>query len=182
MRDLILFASTTVDGFMAGPDNDLGFVVPDGELDETITGELMPRGDTIIVGRKSFHDMAAYWPTQTGPLAQWMNDTPKVVLSRTAPDTSAWQNSTVAAGDGAAEVERLKRLPGGALIVFGGVQTVRSLVAAGLVDEFWLKVNPVAVGQGGPIFADLQQHRALELVSARSFPSGTVALIYTAAK
>jgi hypothetical protein len=42
--------------------------------------------------------MAAYWPTATGPLAQWMNDTPKVVLSNTAPDTSIWQNSTVATG------------------------------------------------------------------------------------
>ncbi|SRR5260370_10586294 len=117
MGNLILFASTTVDGFMAGPDNDLGFMVPDDQLDETITGELVPRGDTIVVGRKSFQVMAAYWPTATGPLAQWMNDTPKVVLSNTAPDTSTWQNSTVATGDGAAEVERLKRLPGGALVV-----------------------------------------------------------------
>jgi dihydrofolate reductase len=70
MRDLILFASVTVDGFMAGPDNDLGFMVPDDELDETVNGELMPKADTIVVGRKSFHDMAAYWPTATGPLAQ----------------------------------------------------------------------------------------------------------------
>jgi dihydrofolate reductase len=111
-----------------------------------------------------------------------MNRTPKVVLSNTAPDSSTWQNSAVATGDGAAEVERLKRPPGSALIVFGGVQTVRSLLAARLFDEFWLKVYPVAVGRGGRAFAGLQQRIGLELVSARSFPSGTVALIYTAVR
>ena len=78
----------------------------------------------------------------------------------------------------AAAVEELKRMDGGALVVFGGVQTVRSLVGAGLVDEFWLKVNPVAIGQGGPVFAGLEDPAKLELLSARSFPSGTVALVY----
>ena len=64
--------------------------------------------------------------------------------------------SIVFACDGAAAVEELKRLPGRALVVFSGVQTVQSLVGAGLVDEVWLKVNPVAIGRGGPVFADLE--------------------------
>lgn len=75
-------------------------------------------------------------------------------------------------------VEELKRLSGRALVVFSGVQTVQSLVGAGLVDELWLKVNPVAIGRGGPVFADLDDPAKLELLSARGFSSGTVALVY----
>lgn len=149
MRDLILSAAVTLDGFMAGPANDLEFMVIDDELDQTMmTEELAARADTIVIGRKVFPEMGAYWTTATGPLAQWMNDTPKVILSNTLDDTSTWPNSSVARGNGAAAVEELKREPGRALVVFGGVQNVRSLVAAGVVDEFWLKVNPVAIGRG----------------------------------
>lgn len=179
MRDLILSAAVTLDGFMAGPANDLDFMVIDDELDQTMmTEELTARADTIVVGRKVFPEMGAYWTTVDGPLAEWMNDTPKVVLSNTLDDTARWPNSSVARGDGAAAVEELKRLPGDAIVVFGGVQTVRSLVGAGVVDEFWLKVNPVAIGRGGPVFADLEEAAKLDLLSARSFPSGTVGLVY----
>ena len=64
---------------------------------------------------------------------------------------------------------------GGSLVTFGGVQTVRSLV----VDEYWLKLNPAIVGRGGSMFSDVVERRALALRSAKSFPSGTVALIYS---
>ena len=96
----------------------------------------------------------------------------------TAEDVRAPAKHRLSRGDGAAAVEELKRLPGRALVVFSGVQTVQSLVGAGLVDEFWLKVNPVAIGRGGPVFADLEDPAKLELLSARGFPSGTVALVY----
>jgi dihydrofolate reductase len=72
----------------------------------------------------------------------------------------------------------LKASSGGAVVTFGGVQTVRSLVATNLVDEYWLKVNPAIVGRGGSMFSDVVERRALTLCSARSFPSGAVALIY----
>jgi hypothetical protein len=90
--------------------------------------------------------MAAYWPTATGPLAQWMNDTPKVVLSNTAPDTSIWQNSTVATGDGTAEVERRpdRAQPGRG-------QTRRRVLAQGQSRRGRTR---------RPIFADLQRSPA----------------------
>ncbi len=79
-----------------------------------------------------------------------MNATPKVVLSTDSSyDVSACENSTLAAGDGVDQVHRLKASSGGNLVTFGGVHTVRSLVAANLVDEYWLKVNPAIVGRGG---------------------------------
>jgi len=180
MRALIVFCDVTIDGFMAGPDNDLGFMADDPELLEELTGELRSVADTIVWGRKSFAPSGAYWTAADGELAAWMNSTPKVVLSSDAGfDVSSWENSTLAAGDGVDQVRRLKESAGGSLVVFGGVQTVRSLVAADLVDEYWLKLNPVAIGRGGSMFSDLADSRSLKLRSARSYPSGTVALVYS---
>lgn len=180
MRDLILSADMALDGFMADSDNELGFTVGDHEVGQMLTDELTSRVDSIVVGRKSFPPMAEHWTAATGPLAEWMNTTPKFLLSNTLDDASEWENTTVVRGDGAAEVQRLKDGPGKALVVFGGVRTVASLVGAGVVDEFWLKVNPVAIGRGGAIFGDLKDRVGLELLSARSFPSGTVTLVYKA--
>ncbi len=180
MKPLIVFSDLTVDGFMTGPDNDLDFMVDDPKLTDELTGELMSVADTIVVGRKAFPEMAAYWTTADGDLAAWMNATPKVVLSTDNTfDVGGWENSTLAAGDGAAQVRRLKASSGGALVTFGGVHTVRSLVAADLVDEYWLKFNPAIVGRGGSMFSDVVERRALTLRSARSFPSGAVAAIYS---
>ena len=182
MRPLIVFSDVTVDGFMAGPDNDLDFLVDDPLLEDELTGELMSVADTIVFGRRSFPDSAAYWTAADGDLAAWMNATPKVVLSTDGSyDVGAWENSTLAAGGGADQVRRMKASSGGALVAFGGVRTVRSLVAADLVDEYWLKFNPAIVGRGGSLFSDVVGRRALTLRSARSFPSGTIAAIYSTA-
>ncbi|HEX4812377.1 MAG TPA: dihydrofolate reductase family protein [Nonomuraea sp.] len=181
MRPLIVYADVTVDGYMAGPDNDLDFIVSDPELEDVLTGELMSAADTIVFGRGSFPDSSAYWMAADGVLADWMNETPKIILSSDADyDVSAWKNATLAAGDGAEQVRRLKASTGGALVAFGGVRTVRSLVTADLVDEYWLKVNPTVVGRGGSMFTDVIGRRTLTLRSARTFPSGTIAAIYTA--
>jgi len=180
MKPLIVFSDVTLDGFMAGPDNDLDFMVDDPQLADELTGMLMSAADTIVVGRKSFSEMAAYWTTADGDLAAWMNATPKVVLSTDSSfDVGAWENSTLAAGDGVDQVRRLKTSSGGGLVTFGGVHTVRTLVAANLVDEYWLKVNPAIVGRSGSMFSDVVERRTLTLRSARSYPSGTVAAIYS---
>jgi dihydrofolate reductase len=102
------------------------------------------------------------------------------VLTRDSTfDVSGWQNSTVAAGDGLDQVRRLKESSGGAMVTFGGVQTLRSLVAAGLVDEYWLKVCPVAIGQGGSMFADLVDRSTLTLLEAKSYPTGVIHTLYS---
>jgi hypothetical protein len=112
MRELIVFADVTFDGFMAEPDNDSDFMVGD-ELDQAFMGELMPRADTIVVGRKAFvGGMASYWPTATEPFAQWMNETLKVVPSSTGGDVDQWENSSVATGEAIAHVKDSRFAPG----------------------------------------------------------------------
>jgi dihydrofolate reductase len=92
---------------------------------------------------------------------------------------SVWKNSTLAAGDGVDQVRRLKASSGGALVIFGGVQTVRSTVAADLVDECWLKFKPVVDGRGSSMFSDLTERRSLTLRGVKSFPSGLIDATYT---
>jgi dihydrofolate reductase len=179
MRRLIVNSRITLDGFMAGPDNDLDFMTPDAQLDEEMTSRLMAVADTVVIGRKSFSVMAEHWMADGSEIAAWLNKTPKVVLSTDpALDVSAWSNSTLAAGDGAEQVRRLKATAGDALVVFGGVATVRGLVTAGLVDEYWLKITPVVVGHGGAMFSGLTSQQTLKLRSSKAYPSGMVAAVY----
>jgi dihydrofolate reductase len=167
MRSLIVFCSVTVDGFMAGPDNDLRFMVDDEELETTLNGELMEAAGAIVVGRKSFPEMSEYWTSAEGELADWMNGTPKYVLSSDdSYDVSGWDSATLAAGDGVEQVRKLKAKKGKSVVVFGGVETVRALVVAGLVDEYW--------------FFDVTDRTELKLRSVRSFPSGSLGVVYTA--
>ena len=182
MRPLIVSCNVTVDGFMSGSDNSLAsldFIADDRQLEDELAEKFRSVADTIVVGRQTFLDMAAYWTTAAGEMAVWLNETAKVVLSTDSDfDTSVWQNSTLAPGDGVDQVRRLKEFSGGALVTFGGVQTLRSLVAADLVDEYGLKVSPTVVGQGRSVFADVVDRRALTLESVKSYPSGMIHALY----
>lgn len=163
MKPLIVLSDVTVDGFMTGPDNDLDFMVDDPGLGDELTGELMSVADTIVVGRKTFPDMAARWTTADGDLAAWMNATPKVVLSTDGSfDVGAWEISTLATGDGPEQVRRLKASSGRALVTFGGVRTVSSLVVADLVDEYWLKFNPAISGHLADVNVSIDGRRGVK--------------------
>jgi dihydrofolate reductase len=110
-----------------------------------------------------------------------MNSIPKVVFSRSAdpelPTAPGWEDPRVLGTDLAADIEALKAEPGKDLLAQGGVSFGRSLVQAGLVDEYRLVVHPVVLGQGLPLF-DGAPPFDLDLVDAVRFPSGTQALTY----
>lgn len=84
----------------------------------------------------------------------------------------------MASGDLAKEVADLKAKEGKPIIAHGGATFARSLIAAGLVDQYHLLVHPVALGSGLPIFSALTTPRRLHLVSAKAFPKGAVAHIH----
>ncbi len=107
-----------------------------------------------------------------------MNDIPKVVFSRTLR-SAGWPESRIASGDTAEEIARLKAEPGGDIVAHGGVEFARSLIRLGLVDEYRLLVLPAAVGQGQPLFTDLDHPLTLRLLASRGFPSGLMELAYS---
>jgi dihydrofolate reductase len=151
------------------------------------------------MGSRSFHDMAAWWPTSTDPFAPPMNQIPKAVFSRQGPavldearaanaetrqsaepqpGAESWADAYVASGGLAEEIATLKAQEGKPIIAHGGVSFARSLIAQGLVDQFALMVAPVALGKGLPLFSELAAPRPLKLMSSKAFPGGAVAQIY----
>jgi dihydrofolate reductase len=129
------------------------------------------------MGRITYESMADTWPSATDPVEAFINDTPKVVFSRTL-GSARWPEARIARGDMAEEIARLKAEPGGEILAHGGVRFVQSLVRLGFVDEYRLYVHPVTVGSGAPLFPDLGHPQGLRLVSSRVFQGGVLALAY----
>lgn len=185
VRKLVLKMSVSLDGFVGGPNGEVEWVFDsiDDEARSWVVETLWSAG-THLMGRRTFEDMVAYWPTSTEPYAAPMNEIPKVVFSRRGPiaggartAAAGWSDVPVASGDLVEEIARLKRADGKDLLAHGGASFARNLVAAGLVDEYRLLVHPVALGRGLPLFSELRAPAALRPVSTRVFGSGAVARV-----
>jgi dihydrofolate reductase len=99
-------------------------------------------------------------------------------VTPTAAVLRSWAEPTVARGDLAEEVVRLKQQPGNFILAHGGAGFARSLVASGLIDEYRLVIHPVVLGRGQPLFSGLHRPVDLRLISATPFGSGVVAAVY----
>lgn len=106
------------------------------------------------------------------------HDSERSGVTPTAAVLQSWAEPTVARGDLVEEVLRLKELEGDFMLAHGGARFARSLVAAGLIDEYRLVIHPVLLGQGQPLFAGLRSPADLCLISATPFASGVVAAVY----
>lgn len=179
MRKLKLQVQMSVDGFIAGPNGEMDWVTFDwdDELKNYVTGITEPV-DCIVLGRKLAQGFIPHWashPEMEG--ADKINRTAKVVFTKTL-DKSEWDNTVLATGELAAEINQLKSQAGEDIIAYGGGTFVSSLIESGLVDEFHLFVNPVALGNGMPIFQGLGDKQKLELQKSVAFPCGIVLLCY----
>jgi dihydrofolate reductase len=178
MRAVILQMGVSLDGYVAGPDGDLGWGLP--PEDEAVTAwklDSVRRVATHIMGRVTYEAMAAHWPTSTGTFAAEMNNIPKVVFSATLPSAD-WPESRIARGDLAKEIDTLRHEPGGDIMVHGGAAFVQALSRQRLIDEYHLVIRAVALGSGLPLFKDLTAPLPLTLVSATPYPDGTVIQVY----
>lgn len=180
MRKLKLQVQMTADGYMAGPKGELDWLTSPWTDDiSAYVDDLTASVGRIMLGRKLAEGFIPAWAA--GPEGEdqasidWMNNTPKVVISNTLAE-SPWENAVVAGGDLTETVNRLKAQPGGDIVVYGGGTLVADLVARELVDELHLFVNPTAIGSGMPVFADTGSYRRLRLVTARPFACGITVL------
>ena len=181
MRKLKLQVQMSIDGYMAGPDNEMDWLEWDWDdgLKQYIT-EITDPVDCILLGRKLAEGFIDYWSTQAeDPVsieegAGKMNNTQKIVFTKTI-FKSEWQRTKLESGDIVEEVIKLKNQKGNDMIVYGGSTFVRTLIEAGLIDELHLFVNPTALGKGMPVFGELQR---MKLISSRSFECGIVLLCY----
>ena len=181
MRKLLFFMLISLDGFYEGPGHTIDWHNVDEEFNEFANAQL-DSVDMLLFGRVTYEMMAAYWPTDAAVMddpvtAAAMNRLPKIVFSRTLPNAT-WQNTRLVGDNIAEEVARLKQQPGKDLIIFGSSDLSVTLIQAGLIDEFRILLNPVALGNGKSLFTGLTGRLDLELIKTRTFKSGNVLLYY----
>jgi dihydrofolate reductase len=178
MRKVIVEVSISVDGFVApvkgAPDH--RSAPEDPALKQRKLDWLRETG-THIMGRVTYQQMAEHWPYSADEYASPMNELPKVVFSKTLQATN-WNGSRVARGDLVEEISMLRQDSGGDIVAWGGASFVGALSRAGLVDEYRLVINPVALGDGLPLFKDLPAPIRLQLVEATAYATGAVLQVY----
>lgn len=188
MARIIALEFITLDGIIqgpGGPDEDTsggfrygGWTVP--YFDEAlgnVMGEQMREPFALLLGRHTFEIFAGYWPKH-GDEWPGVNETTKYVVSNTLADP-AWNNSSVIGGDGV--IERLRAIKAGDgpdLHVYGSSGLLQTLLENDLVDELWLKVFPITLGQGKRLFGDGTAAAAFTLVGSTVSPSGVIVASY----
>ena len=183
MRKLIWTMSVSVDGYMEGPNREIGWHMVDDELHRHMNGWLGDAGG-FLEGRTTYELMEEFWPTAdqdpAAPptiveFARIWRDTPKVVYSRTLDRAGA--NATVVHDIVAAEVLALKAQPGGYLVV-GGAYVGAELARHDLIDEYRLYVHPIVIGRGNPMLQPSDANVPLRLIETHTFGNGVVMLRY----
>ncbi len=185
MRKLKLQLQMTVDGYIAGRNGEMDFMVWDwdDELKQYVTDITEPI-DCIILGRKLAEGFIPYWAgVAANPddpqfsAGKKFTNTPKVVFTKTL-DKSEWENTILAKGDLVDEITKLKNQDGKDIIAYGGATFVSAIIKQRLIDEFHLFVNPTAIGDGMAIFKELDSKQNLTLVKSASYDCGIVVLNY----
>ena len=185
MRNLIFFMHTSLDGFVAGVKGELDWANIDDELFDFVA-TMTDTADTALYGRVTYEIMQSYWPNAgKEPNASkhdkehsaWYNKVSKVVLSKTISEKGL-DNTTVISGQLTDNINKIKKQDGKNILIFGSPGASRSLLNQGLIDEFWLFVNPIILGQGVPLFKDITGTTKLKLVESKTFACGVIALHY----
>ena len=150
------------------------------EMGEAV-GVAMAAADAMLLGRVTYQEFASYWPgvsAEEEPFADYMNNTPKYVVSRTLEGPLEWNNSTLTKGNLVEEISRLKQQSGKNIGITGSVTLVQSLLQEDLLDELGLMIHPVVVGSGKRIFEGWGEPKGLTLVDSKTFSTGVVYLTY----
>lgn len=185
MRKLTLFMHASLDGFAAGPHGEMDWIAINEEMFDYVERRTS-QADTALYGRVTYQMMESYWPTaadQPGATkhdiqhSRWYKQAKKVVLSRSMKGANL-PNTRIVSDDAAGVIKGLKEELGSEILIFGSPTASHALMAAGLIDSYWLFVNPVLLGRGIPVFEGIKDQAELKLGESKVFPSGVVALQY----
>jgi dihydrofolate reductase len=196
MRKIVVFDRVTADGYFSGPEGNLDWVVPDAEIDK-LGGDAVPGpGNVMLFGRRTYQMFESFWPhvlkdSPEAPdphvpgrqsaamrgMAVWIHEATKIVFSKTLENVT-WHNSRLLRDVEPANVEALKRVPGGDIMIFGSGQIVSRLTSLGLIDEYHLIVSPLLLGGGKTLVNGVGSRTALDLLEVKQYGSGNVMLRY----
>lgn len=176
---------TSLDGFVAGPKGEMNWI----NINETMfdfIATMTDKADTALYGRVTYEMMQNYWPNAgEQPNASkhdkehsaWYNNVSKVVLSKTITEKGL-NNTKVISDQLADNITKIKKQAGKDILIFGSPTASHSLLSEGLIDEFWLFVNPVILGQGIRLFKGATETTKLKLIETKTFSCGVIALHY----
>ena len=183
MRKLRLQVQISVDGCIAGPNNEMDWLIWDDKYVKYVS-DITESVDTILMGRKMVDGFIPYWTEVVNKpddpmyaIGKKMIEIPKIVFTKTLNE-SRWVNTDIATGDLKEEINKLKNHSGGDMVVYGGVSFDSALIREKLIDEFYLFVNPVVIGNGKTIFRDTRDIQRLSLIESTKFDCGLVLLHY----
>lgn len=189
MRKLVVLAFVTLDGVMqapGGPQEDTshgfehgGWTVPyfDEEAGQIMAKQMTLKGNEILLGRKTYEIFAGYWPHHA---EDWpgINDVKKYVATHNATFKPEWENSIALTGNVAEKVKKLKNEDGPDLQVWGSSNLIQTLLKSDLVDELWLKIFPVVIGNGKRLFGEGTIPVGFELTHSNATKSGVLIANY----
>lgn len=189
MRKLVVIEFITLDSVMqapGGPEEDTsggfkygGWIAPYfDEFSGKVMGEQMSlERCELLLGQKTYEIFAGYWPHHA---ADWpgINEVKKYVASHDSSRKLDWENSVLLSGNVAEKVKKLKSEDGPDLHVWGSGNLVQTLLKHDLVDELWLKIFPIILGQGKRLFAEGTIPAAFKLTDSKISPKGVIIANY----
>ena len=188
MRKVIALIHLSLDGFAAGPNDELDWIAYDNEL-EQYAHSLHDLTDAVIWGRRTYEGMAGYWLTVPGnpastpaelEHARFLDKATKIVVSRTL-ERIEWNDAqnTVLIRDNIAEaINNIKQQQGRDIWFLGSTMLAQTFIQLDLIDEYQLNINPTVLGRGKSLFAGVTRSFPLKLLESKTFKSGVVALRY----
>ncbi|MEO6404596.1 MAG: dihydrofolate reductase family protein [Ferruginibacter sp.] len=193
MRKIISFMHISLDGFVAGPNGEMDWIKVDEEIFDHV-GKRIGETDTAFYGRVTYQMMENYWPAAgEKPDAskhdidhsKWYNKAHKIILSKTMNDEDL-PNTTIISDnllDRLNEIKQSRPASAGSgsseILLFGSPTATHSLIQQNLIDGYWLFVNPIILGQGIPLFANIKDKTKLKLLTTHQFTCGVTELNYT---
>lgn len=188
MRKVVFMIHLSLDGLVAGPNDELDWISYDEEL-EAYAHSMHDLMDAVIWGRRTYEVMAGYWLTVPGnpdssPAARehagFLEDATKIVVSRTLErvDWGDAQNTVLIKDNIAEQINKIKQQPGKDIWLLGSNKLAQTFMQLDLIDEYRININPTVLGEGIPLFEDVTRQFSLKLLDTKTFKSGVVALHY----
>jgi dihydrofolate reductase len=181
VRKVSVFNFITLNGYYKGPNEDIGWHRHEGE-ESQYSEEGLAQENILLFGRRTYEMMVAFWPTPAAKdlfpkVAEGMNTSEKIVFSKTLKKAD-WNNTRVVKENIVEEIKKMKQTPGKDMTILGSGSIVTQLAEQGFIDEYQIMVDPVALGDGTPLFQGMRHKLDLKLTSTREFKSGVVLLCY----
>lgn len=182
MRKIISFNFLTVNGYFKGLNDDTSWHLHNEEANE-FSEKQLEADNILLFGRKTYDMMSGFWPTKMAydsipKVAERMNSSEKIVLSNSLTNAS-WQNTKVLTGNTIDQIRYLKSTPGKNITILGSGTVITQLTDAGLIDEYEFLIDPLAIGEGTPLFGNIKNKLELTLIEVKPFQkSGMILLKY----